>query len=95
MTQSVIFALGLFAAAVTLVLVANFIVYAMVGEVNRKLSDAEQLKYLVWYPGKLADLKRRYREFYPGSRLILAFNLCVASSALLVLAVAWKLGFFR
>ena len=88
-------ALGLFAGAVSLALLANFLVYIMVGEVNRKLPDDKQIRYLFWYPGKLDEVKGLYRQFYPGSRLVLAFHVCGVLSLLLLLAFAWKFGFFR
>lgn len=88
-------ALSLFAGAVSLILVANFLVYIMVGEVNRKLADDQQIKYLFWYPGKLDRVKRLYRQFYPQSRLVLAFHICAVLGMLLLLAFAWKFGFFR
>ncbi len=86
--------LCLFAAAGSLVILSNFLVYIMVGQVNRRLSDEEQVNYLFWYPGKLARLKKLYRQLYPEGRLVLLFHLCAVLAGLFFLAFVWKFGFF-
>ena len=95
MTSSLVIPLIMFTAAVSLVLIENFILFAIIGEVNRKLPENEQIGYLFWYPGKFGRIKRRYHEFYPNGRLLSAFYACVIVSIILLLATAWKLGFFR
>jgi hypothetical protein len=88
-------AIGLFAGSITLMISSNLVLYAIVGEVNRKLPEDQQFKYLFWYPAKFGKVKKEYRRLYPKSRLALMFNVCVGVSALLMLACVWRLGFFK
>jgi hypothetical protein len=74
---------------------ANLVLYAIVGEVNRKLPEDRQFKYLFWYPGKVSLLKKEYRRLYPEGNLASLFNACAGLSAFLMLAFAWQFGFFK
>jgi|HubBroStandDraft_2_1064218.scaffolds.fasta_scaffold36558_2 hypothetical protein len=87
--------IALFTGAVSLGVVSNLVLYAMVGEVNRKVPEDEQIKYMFWFPGKLAKVKKKYRNSYPRGRLVLLFNTCFALSCLLWLAFVWQFGYFR
>lgn len=79
----------LFAAGGTLVMTSAFMLYAMVGKVNRKLPEDQQLGYIGFYPTKALRITREYRRFYPGSRLnavrivlnVLGFAFILASAA--------------
>jgi hypothetical protein len=62
--------LGLFLIATGLGIFSNFISTIIVAEVNRKLLDADQVNYFLWYPGKFSRVKRLHRQFYPQSRMI-------------------------
>ncbi len=57
----------LFTAATTLIIASGFVLYIMIGEVNRKLPEDQQIPYLfsVSYPyvRKAAIIKREYRRF--------------------------------
>ena len=61
--------LALLAAATSLAVGANFVLYVMIGEVNRKLPEDQQIGYLGFYPSKAFRITREYRRFYPGGRL--------------------------
>lgn len=71
-----------FAFAVTFIIVANLIVYAMLGQVNARLPDGEKLSYVGFHVGKNRRITMLYRQFYPNGRLHwvarAAFGLAVA-----------------
>jgi hypothetical protein len=50
-------------------LVSRCLVYQELGEVNRKLSESQQISYYWWYPGKMSTIKEHYKEFYPQGRV--------------------------
>lgn len=58
-----------FAAGGTLIVASGLILYAMIGRVNRKLPDDEQISYLFFYPAKGIKITREYRRLYPRSHL--------------------------
>ena len=95
MTQSIDILTWVFVLAGTSCLVlSGFVLYAMIGEINRKLPDSEQVSYLFMYPGKLQRVKGEYRRFYPHGRLN---SLRVTLNLLAILSffgIVWRLGFF-
>lgn len=59
----------LFVSATSLVIGANLVLYVMVGEINRKLPEDQQIGYLGFYPSKAFKITREYRRFYPNGNL--------------------------
>lgn len=85
----------MFLIAVGLGIFSSFISVVIVAEVNRRLADNEQVNYFFWYPGRFSKVKRLHRQFYPQSRMIALYYLCVGLAGFFMLAFAWKFGFFR
>ena len=63
----------------------------MIGEVNRRLPEDQQVSYLWGYPGKLSGIREQYKRFYPKgtlSRVLTVlqalFIIVMATCALLV-----------
>ena len=90
-TIPVMLVIALFGA----VFASSLAIYAMIGEVNRKLPDDQQIEYLFMYPGKVSKVKLEYKRLYPKGRLPLLWNLTVGVMIALGLAVAWSIGFFH
>jgi len=59
----------LLAGAVTLMICSGLVIFAMIGEVNRRLPEDQQVSYLWGYPGKLSGIRDQYRRFYPTGTL--------------------------
>lgn len=76
-------------------LFANAVLYAMVGEINRKLPDNQQIGYFTWYPSKERRVFKEYKRLYPTGRLSLYFKLWLALSLTSLLGCAWQIGIFR
>src|SRR5271154_3950031 len=53
----------------TCLLVSRFLIYQELGEVNRKLSESQQISCYWWYPGKMSTIKEHYKQFYPQGRV--------------------------
>jgi hypothetical protein len=68
--------------------VSVVVVVIMVGEVNRKLSDAERLSYLFIVPGRVRAIRRAYLRSYPRGYLDMLRLSCNALAAFLILAIA-------
>jgi hypothetical protein len=58
-----------FALAVTFVIAANFVVYAMLGQVNARLPASERLSYVGFHLAKNRRITMLYRQFYPNGKL--------------------------
>lgn len=79
----------LFVAGGTMIVVSGIIAYVMIGEVNRKLPEGQQIGYLLFYPSKAFRIGREYRRLYPRSHLnvvriilnVLGFALILAAGA--------------
>jgi len=97
-----------FPAAILLALAASccalsgFFLWQEIGEVNRKLSDAEQISYWgmhlsYWgmHPLKMARIRKEYRRLYPSGKIDLMRRIFqYATFAFLALSLI-PLGFFR
>jgi hypothetical protein len=78
-----------FAFAVTFIIVANLIVYAMLGQVNARLPEGEKLSYVGFHLAKNRRITMLYKQFYPGGRLHLFERFAFAAAiACMVMVVA-------
>lgn len=93
--QHLIAALILFAASVSFILISNFLMFAIIGEVNRKVPDAQRVSYLGWHFDKYQRTIREYRRLYPGGQLVRYHFVSLALGMIFLLAFAWEFGFFR
>ncbi len=59
----------LLAGGATLAIGSSLVISAMIGEVNRRLPDDQQVSYLWGYPGKLSGIREQYKRFYPKGTL--------------------------
>lgn len=59
----------LFALGSTLMVMSGIVAYKMIGEINRKLPEDQQVRYLWFYPSKTFRITREYRRLYPQGRL--------------------------
>jgi hypothetical protein len=82
-------------AAQGLIILSGFIVFAMIGEVNRKLPDERRTSYLFGHYSKHVRIFREYRNFYPAGTLHVWFALTLALALILGAASAWLFGLFR
>jgi len=76
----------LFACAVSCAVLANMTALIIIGKLNRKLSDEQQLSYVRW---SLAEITRLYRRLYPRGRLVLLMHVFGGLMILFFLASFW------
>ncbi len=88
-------ALGLFVLAQTFILLSGFVMFAMIGEVNRRVPDHQRVSYLVGHFAKYRRILSEYQRLHPTGRLGLYFKASLASALILLLGSAWQLGLFR
>lgn len=84
--------LFLFLSAIGCTVVSGFVFYMMIGKVNRKLPDEEQIPYLFMYPGKVGKVRNLYRKLYPTGFLHLVQLGLGALGLLLLIAGFSTLG---
>ena len=95
MTTRIILAIAALSLATTCMISAGFVMYAMIGKVNRKLPDNDQIGYLGFYWSKVRRIFREYRRLYPGGRLAALYKVLTAVGCGLMVACAWAIGIFR
>jgi hypothetical protein len=78
----------LFAAGGTLAIASAIISYAMIGKINRKLPEDQQIGYVLFYPSKGFRITREYRRLYPGSHLNMWRIVLIMIGGILVIASA-------
>jgi hypothetical protein len=52
---------------------ANMISFAMIGKINERVPESERISYFWWG----TEVRKRFKELYPESRLTLLLDLCV------------------
>lgn len=57
---------------------ANLISFAMVGKINERVPENERLSYLRWG----TEVRRKFRQLYPGNRLVVLLDVCIVLMAL-------------
>ena len=87
--------LGFLSCGLTFTILSGSLLYMMIGQVNRKLSDDEQIPYLFMYPGKVGRIKREHRRLYPQSRINTLRVACNVLAVLFAIGVAWSVGILR
>jgi hypothetical protein len=66
---------------------ANMISFAMIGKINERVLESERISYFWWG----TEVRKRFKELYPESRLTLLLDLCVVLMVVsfLVLLRVW------
>lgn len=54
-------------------ILANMISLIMIGKINERVPESERLSYIFWG----TEVKKKFKQLYPGSKLTLLFNLCI------------------
>ena len=91
----------LFVVAQTLIITSGFVMYVMIGEVNRKLPEERQIPFFIGHRGKYQPSFSKYwvtfteyRKHYPKGRLQYFFWLTFLGGMCTLAALAWKLRLF-
>jgi len=88
-------AIVLFCLAFSCAILSSFLLWQEIGEINRKLPDAEQISYWGMHPTKMARIKREYKRLYPSGKIdLMRLIFQYAMFAFLVLLLI-PLGFFK
>lgn len=79
----------------TCAVLSSFLLWQEIGEVNRKLSETEQISYWGMHPVKMARVKREYKRLYPTGKIDLVRRIFqyVGLGSMVLLLI--PLGFFR
>ena len=69
---------ALIAAATSFAVLGGYVMVVMIGQVNRKLPDDQQISYLWGHYAKYQRVLEDYKRLYPSGHLDAAFVLMVA-----------------
>ena len=69
---------------------ANMISFTMIDRINARLPESERISYFRWG----TEVRARFKQLYPGSRLVLLLDSCVAMMILCVIFLIrfWVFG---
>jgi hypothetical protein len=67
---------------------ANMLSLIMIGKINERVPENERISYFRWG----TEVRRRYKQLFPESRLALLFDLCVILMALCFPFLIWSMG---
>jgi hypothetical protein len=95
MTPNLGRALWFFLGAQTFLLASGFLMFAMIGDVNRAAANGKRISYLLGHFPKYVKVLREYRRLYPAGRLTLYFKLSLAIGLALLIGSAWQVGLLR
>jgi hypothetical protein len=84
----------LFALGGTLMAASGILMYMMIGEVNRKVSEDQQIGYWFFYPSKVFRITREHRRLYPHSHLNAVRIVLTIVGGILIIASAARLSHF-
>jgi hypothetical protein len=76
-------------------IISGFLIYQEIGEVNRKLSKHEQIRFFFMYPGKMQKIQAEYRRFYPKGRVDLWRKVFEVACFIFMAATALVSGFLK
>jgi hypothetical protein len=84
---SVIFAACLGASAAVF---ANMVSFMMIGKLNERLPESERISYFWWG----TEVRKRFKQLYPGNRLVFLLDSCVLMMILCFIFVIrfWVFG---
>jgi|ERR1700739_4581742 hypothetical protein len=87
----------IFLSALSCMIAAGFVASAIIGEINCKLPEKEQISYLWSHYWKSRRVKYEYRRLYPSGKLLFyeAVLTYAAFGLLLLLALGWRFGVFK
>jgi hypothetical protein len=77
-------ALLLFLSGISCIIKSNYIMFDMIGEINRKLPEAGQFSKALRYPGKDSKVQSEYRRLYPEGRLSSQYRAVLYSGVVLL-----------
>jgi len=68
----------------------NMLYFMMIGKINERVSENERISYFWWG----TEVRNRYKQIYPSSKLVLLADLCVIFMVLcfLFLIRFWVFG---
>ena len=66
---------------------ANMISFIMIGKINEKVPENERMSYI----GSGTNVRQRFKQLYPGNKLLYILNACIA---MMVLAFIVSIKFF-
>jgi hypothetical protein len=69
---------------------ANMLSFIMIGKINERVPENERISYFWWG----TEVRKRYKQFYPASKLALLADLCLVMMVLsfLLLIRFWVFG---
>jgi hypothetical protein len=86
--------IGLLSGAFSGIIGANFVLFAIIGEINRRLPELDRISYLFGHYEKYRHIFNEYRRLYPNGRLLLWFKLLLCLGFGLLAIFAWQFGMF-
>ena len=69
----------------TFALAANLIAFTIIGQINQRVPDDQQVDFFLWG----TEIRKKHRALYPDSKLVLAMNICGSLMVVTFLVLSW------
>ena len=69
----------------------NMIYFVMIGKINERVPNSERVSYILWG----TEVRKKYKQLYPTSKLPLLVNLCVAFMFVCFPLMLWSMGIWK
>jgi hypothetical protein len=63
--------------------IANMTSFVMIGKINERAPEHERISYLRWG----TEVRRRFKQLYPGNRLVVLLDACIVLMVLSFIAI--------
>jgi hypothetical protein len=69
----------------TFAILANMVSFIMIGKINERVPENERISYFWWG----TEVRKRYKQLYPGGKLTFLLDLCVTLMVLCFPFLIW------
>ena len=87
-SQPVIVIVSLLCVATSGAILANLLVFMMIGEINRKKAEEDLISYFGVTQWKMTRIFRNYRALYPNGKLHIYFGMAVGVMVICLVSLA-------
>jgi hypothetical protein len=94
MKSSLIINTLVFATAISCIIAAGFLLFAMIGEINRQVPADQRISYFGGRWEKYSKIYAEYKRVCPGGLLLLSYRILLVLGFGLLLMFAWLIGIF-
>jgi hypothetical protein len=94
-TGTTLLAVAFLIVAQVCLISCTFIIFAIIGEVNRKRPEGEQISYIGWHVTKRRFVRQEYRRLYPEGKLVQRYDFLLWTGLACIVCFGILFGIIR